>query len=94
MIAAVEGGIELAGTIILKGGLNAAFKARYHQRKFEANLTPELDLELLLRLALTAYVLAQAGFGWLRSARAKIGRSCKRRSRPAQRFFLSAPFRL
>ena len=92
VIAAVEGGIELAGTIILKGGLNAAFKARYHQRKFEANLTPELDLKLLLRLALTAYVLAQAGFGWLKVSTRKDWTLMQKEIPTGARFFLSAPF--
>jgi hypothetical protein len=91
-IAKVEGGIQIDGTIALKGGLNAEFKARYYQKKFEANLTPELDVELLLRLALTAYVLAQAGWGWLKVSTRKDWKLLEREIPTGVRLQVSAPF--
>jgi hypothetical protein len=92
VVAKVEGGIQLNGTILLKGGLNATFKARYYQKTFEAKLTPELNVELLLRLALTAYVLAQAGFGWFKVSTRKDWKLLEKEIPTGVRFYLSAPF--
>lgn len=91
-IAKVEGGIQVDGTIALKGGLNAAFKARYYQKKFEANLTPEIDVDLLLRLALSAYVIASAGWGWLKVSTRKDWKLLEREIPTGVRLQASAPF--
>jgi hypothetical protein len=91
-IAKAEGGLQVDGSIILRGGLDAPFNARYFQKKFEANLTPKLDLELLLRLALSAYVLAQAGFGVFKVQTRADWKLLEKEIPTGLRFVLSAPF--
>jgi len=90
-IAKIEGGLEISGTIKLQGGVFGKFNARYHQKKLEAAFTPEIKAELVLGLALSAYVLAQAGFGRFSVKTRKDWLLAQKQIPTGLEFFLSAP---
>jgi hypothetical protein len=64
-IAEVGGKITITGVVTLAGGLRVPFKGRYANKRLTVELTPEVQLGLLLGVGLSASVWAKAGVGFL-----------------------------
>jgi Domain of unknown function (DUF4157) len=90
-VASLQGGLQLTGTVKLEGGVFGKFDARYNNKKLEAHFTPEISAELKLAIALSAFVIAKAGIGWLSVKTRKDWLLAQKEIATGLRFSLSAP---
>ncbi len=90
--AGVAGGLTLSGELTLTAGVFAELNGGYENKRLFANVLAGMKTELLLKLALTAYVRAWAGIFFLKAETRKDWTLAEKTINTGLGFYIAAPF--